>query len=207
MLWQLAACPHTHQLSYLPVPDVQYHVVLVAHGHNVLHIGGEGHTGHAILVAQHLCHLTLLIHIPDAYSRPMPVLGKAGPLLLIGSAPGRARRAFRAEIVIAPGCVQKPPPPSAQEEAVLGTSQAYWWVEGMAPRSLPTHSITITTHLPSHYVLPIRGEGQSTQRLPGGKERSWSLVPRWVGSQTPVWLCSQNSAHSRLPSLERGQER
>lgn len=112
MLWQLTACPHTRQSSYLPVPDVEYHVVLVAHGHNVLHIGGEGHTGHAILVAQHLCHLTLLIHIPDAYSRPMPVLGNAGPLLLIGSAPGRARRAFRAEIVVAPGCVQKPPPPS-----------------------------------------------------------------------------------------------
>ena len=28
-----------------------------------------------------------------------------------------------------------------------------------------------TTHLPRHYVLSIRGEGQSAQRLPGDKER------------------------------------
>lgn len=89
MLWQPATSPYTHQSAHLPVPDVEYHVVLVAHGHNVLHVGGEGHTGHAVLVAQHLCHLTLLIHIPDSHSRPLPVLGKVGLLLLLGSIPGR----------------------------------------------------------------------------------------------------------------------
>lgn len=84
MLQQLVACPHTHQLAHLPVPDVEYHVVLIAHGHNVLHIWGEGHTGHAVLVAQHLCHLTLLIHIPDSHSRPVPVLGKVELLTAAG---------------------------------------------------------------------------------------------------------------------------
>lgn len=49
--------------------------MLVAHGHDVLHIGGEGHTGHTILVAQHLRHLSLLLHVPDAYSWSVPVLG------------------------------------------------------------------------------------------------------------------------------------
>lgn len=122
MLWQLVTCPYSHRPSHLPVPDVEYHVVLVAHGHNVLHIGGEGHTGHAVLVAQHLCHLTLLIHVPDAHSRPVPVLGKVGPLLLISCVPGRARRAIRAEIGIAPGHAQKPPPPTAKGLSGLGRS-------------------------------------------------------------------------------------
>lgn len=49
--------------------------MLVAHGHNVLHIGGEGHTGHTVLVTQHLRHLSLLFHIPDAHSWPVPILG------------------------------------------------------------------------------------------------------------------------------------
>lgn len=109
-----AGClPTPPPVSHLPVPDIENHVVLVAHGHDVLHVGGEGHTGHAVLVSQHLCHLTLLIHVPDAHSRPVPVLGNVGPLLLLGSAPGGAGRAIRAEIGIALGCAQKPPPPSA----------------------------------------------------------------------------------------------
>lgn len=100
---QLSACPHTHQLAHLPVPDVEYHVVLVAHGHNVLHIWGEGHTGHAVLVAQHLCHLTLLIHIPDSHSRPVPILGKVELLLMLASIPSRAKGTGRAEDGIAQG--------------------------------------------------------------------------------------------------------
>ena len=77
------------------------------------------------------------------------------------------------------------------------------------PKSLPTHSILMVTHPPCHYVLPIRGEGQSTQRLPGDKQRGWPLDPLTVGSQTPAWQCSWHSAHSSLPSLElaRGGER
>lgn len=67
--------------------------MLVAHGHDVLHIGGKGHTGHTILMAQHLCHLILLIHIPDAHGRSVTVLGKGEPLPLQGSAPNRARGA------------------------------------------------------------------------------------------------------------------
>lgn len=176
MLRKLAACPHTHQSAHLPVPDVEYHVVLVAHGHNVLHIGGEGHTGHAVLVAQHLRHLTLLIHIPDSHSRPVPILEKMRLLLLLGSIPGRAREAGRAEVGNAPGCTQKPPPPSVmrvfwpRKELFQGFPRP-GGTEGMAPRPLPTYSIMITTHLPSHYVLPIRGEGQRAQRLPENKER------------------------------------
>lgn len=102
----------THQLAHLPIPDVEYHVMLVAHGHNVLHTGGEGHTGYAVLVAQHLCHLTLFIHIPDAHSRPVSILGEVESLLLLGSAPGRARGAGGAEVGTPPRCAQKPPPPS-----------------------------------------------------------------------------------------------
>lgn len=68
------------QPTHLPGPDVDDHVVLVAHGDNVLGARGKGHASHTILMLLQLCHLATLSHVPNPHCWHVPTLqgGRTG---------------------------------------------------------------------------------------------------------------------------------
>lgn len=61
--------------GYLPVPDVDHHVVLVTHADDVFPVGRKRHTGDAIFVLLQLGDLKMLRNIPDANRWHVTALG------------------------------------------------------------------------------------------------------------------------------------
>lgn len=60
----MAAAAAAAAVTYLPGPDTDDHVVLVAHAHHVFAIGGEGHARDAEVVHAQLADLLPLRHVP-----------------------------------------------------------------------------------------------------------------------------------------------
>lgn len=68
-LWVASMSLHHHtswrsRFTHLPGPDIDDHVVLVAHADDVLAVGGEGHASHAVLVLLELGNLRPLRRVP-----------------------------------------------------------------------------------------------------------------------------------------------
>lgn len=61
-------------LVYLPVPDIDHHVVLVAHTDDVFSVGRKRHTGNSIFMFLQLGHLQALRHVPDPHRRHVAAL-------------------------------------------------------------------------------------------------------------------------------------
>lgn len=61
---------------YLPGPNVDYHVMLVANGDNVLGAGRESHACHSIFMLLKFSHLSSFSNIPYANGRHVPTLEK-----------------------------------------------------------------------------------------------------------------------------------